>query len=163
MASFDIVSKVDPQLLDNAVNVTKKEILNRYDLKDAKTEIELDKKSSIIHLTANHDMSINTMIDILISRMVKQNIDGRALDLTKDVYPSGPVVKKDITVRTGIDKENSKTIIKLIKDSKIKVTASIMDDIIRVTSKNIDDLQAVISLLRGAKLEVPLQYINMKS
>ena len=163
MPSFDIVSKVDAQTLDNAVNVAKKDVANRYDLKDAKTEIELDKKGSIIHLTANHSMSINTLVDILISRMVKQGIDGRSLDLSKDEYPSGPVVKKDLAVRTGIEKEVAKDIVKLIKNSNIKVTAAIMDDIIRVTGKKLDDLQEVIALLRTSKVEVPLQFVNMKS
>ncbi len=163
MASFDIVSKVDAQTLDNAVNVAKKEVSNRYDLKDAKTEMELDKKASIIYLTANHSMSLNTLVDILISRMVKQGIDGRSLDLSKPEYASGPVVKKDLPVRTGIEKEIAKEIIKLIKDSKVKVTAAIMDDIIRVTGKKIDDLQEVIALLRTSKVEVPLQFINMKA
>lgn len=163
MPSFDLVSKVDPQTLDNAVNVAVKEVSNRYDLKDAKTEIELDKKTSIIHLTANHSMSLNTLVDILISRMIKQGIDGRSLDLSKPEFASGALVKKDLPVRTGIDKEIAKEIIKLIKDSKIKVTAAIMDDIIRVTGKKIDDLQEVMAMLRTSKIEVPLQYVNMKS
>jgi len=163
MPSFDIVSKVDPQTLDNAVNVAKKEVLNRYDLKDAKTEMELDKKTSIIHLTANHSMSLSTLVDILISRMIKQGIDGRSLDLSKAEFASGPLMKKDLPVRTGIDKEVSKKIIQIIKDSKVKVTAAIMDDIIRVTGKKIDDLQEVMAVLRTSKIDIPLQYINMKS
>lgn len=163
MPSFDIVSKVDAQTLDNAVNTAKKEIATRYDLKDAKTEVELDKKTSVITLTANHSMSLNTLVDILLTRMVKQGIDGRSLDLTKDEYPSGPIVKKELPVRTGVDKEMSKKIVKLIKDSNIKVQASIMDDIIRVTGKKTDDLQEVIAMLRGSKLEIPLQFVNMKS
>jgi len=163
MPSFDIVSKVDPQTLDNAVNTAKKEIATRYDLKDAKTEVELDKKTSVITLTANHSMSLNTLVDILLSRMVKQGIDGRSLDLSKDEYPSGPIVKKELPVRTGVDKEMSKKIVKLIKENNTKVQASIMDDMIRVTGKKIDDLQDVIALLRGSKLEIPLQFVNMKS
>jgi cyclic-di-GMP-binding protein len=102
-------------------------------------------------------------VDILLSRLVKQGIDGRSLDLTKEEYPSGPVVKKELPVRTGVDKEMSKKIVKLIKDSNIKVQASIMDDIIRVTGKKTDDLQEVIAMLRGSKLEIPLQFVNMKS
>jgi uncharacterized protein YajQ (UPF0234 family) len=163
MPSFDIVSKVDAQTLDNAVNTAIKEISNRYDLKDAKTEVALDKKTSVITLTANHSMSINTLVDILMSRMAKQGIDGRSLDLSKDEYASGPVVKKELPVRTGVDKEMSKKIVKLIKDSNLKVQAAIMDDMVRVTAKKIDDLQEVIAMLRGSKLDIPLQFVNMKS
>ena len=163
MPSFDIVSKVDAQTLDNAVNTAKKEIATRYDLKDAKTEVELDKKSSVITLTANHSMSLNTLIDILLSRMVKQGIDGRSLDLTTEEYPSGPLVKRELPVRTGVDKEMSKKIVKLIKEGNSKVQASIMDDMIRVTGKKIDDLQAVITLCRGEDFDQPLQFINMRN
>ncbi|HSZ71872.1 MAG TPA: DUF520 family protein, partial [Cytophagaceae bacterium] len=122
-----------------------------------------DKKTSVITLTANHSMSINTLVDILMSRMAKQGIDGRSLDLSKDEYASGPVVKKELPVRTGVDKEMSKKIVKLIKDSNLKVQAAIMDDMVRVTAKKIDDLQEVIAMLRGSKLDIPLQFVNMKS
>ncbi|HWZ22098.1 MAG TPA: YajQ family cyclic di-GMP-binding protein [Cytophagaceae bacterium] len=162
MPSFDIVSKVDPQTLDNAVNVAIKEIQNRYDLKDSKTEVELNKKDSIIQVTTNNDMSMKTIIDILITRMAKQGIDPKSLDLTKEAYPSGSMLKKEMKVKTGIDKEGCRKIIKDIKDSKAKVTPAQMDEIIRVTAKKIDDLQEVIALVRSKDYGIPVQFTNMK-
>lgn len=162
MASFDIVSKVDAQLLDNTVNVSLKEITNRYDFRDSATKLELNKKDLIIDLETENDMRVKAIEDILISRAVKQGIDGRSFDFTADVVPSGKMVRKTIKVKSGIEKEVAKKILKLIKDSKIKVEAQQMDDRLRVTSKKIDDLQAVISLLRTAEVGQPLQFVNMK-
>ncbi len=163
MASFDIVSKVDAQLLDNAVNVTKKEILNRYDFRDSKTVIELDKKDSIIHLTTENEMRIAAVEDVLLSRVVKQGLDGRCLDFSQEPYASGNMVKKDLKVKEGLEKEMSRKIIQLIKEGKFKVDATQMGDQVRVQAKKIDDLQTVIGALRRANLEVPLQFVNMKS
>jgi hypothetical protein len=162
MPSFDIASKLDAQLLDNAVNVAKKDILNRWDFRDSKSTIELNKKDLIINIATENDMRLDAILDAIHSRMIKQNLDPRGLDESKDHYPSGPLIKKDIKVRQGLEKEVSKKIMKDIKDSKLKVTAQVMDDIIRVTAKKIDDLQAVIALCRRGDYEVPLQFINMK-
>jgi len=162
MPSFDIVSKVDPQTLDNALNVAKKEILNRYDFRDSKTSIELDKKNNELLIITENDMRLKSVIDVLITRMAKQGLESRSLDLTKEHYASGMMIRKEIKIKTGIEKEVSKKIIKIIKDSKLKVTPQIMDDIVRVSGKKIDDLQQVIQLLRGQDMEVPLQFINMK-
>lgn len=162
MPSFDIASKLDAQLLDNAINVARKDILNRWDFRDSKSSIDLNKKELTIQITTENDMRLDAIIDAIHSRMIKQQLDPRGLDESKEHYPSGPMIKKDIRVRQGLDKEVSKKIIKDIKDSKLKVTSQVMDDIIRVTSKNIDDLQAVIALCRRGDYEVPLQFINMK-
>jgi uncharacterized protein YajQ (UPF0234 family) len=162
MPSFDIASKVDAQLLDNAVNVAKKEILNRWDFRDSKSSIDLNKKEMTINISTENDMRLNAIIDSIHSRMIKQGLDPRGLDETKEHYPSGPFIKKDIKARQGIDKETSKKIMKDIKDSKLKVTAQIMDDIIRVSAKKIDDLQAIIAICRKGNYDVPLQFINMK-
>jgi uncharacterized protein YajQ (UPF0234 family) len=162
MPSFDIASKLDAQLLDNAVNVAKKDILNRWDFRDSKSTIELNKKDLIINIATENDMRLDAILDAIHSRMIKQNLDPRGLDESKEHYPSGPLIKKDIKVRQGLEKEVSKKIMKDIKDSKLKVTAQVMDDIIRVSAKKIDDLQALISLCRRGDYEVPLQFINMK-
>lgn len=162
MPSFDIASKLDAQLLDNAINVAKKDILNRWDFRDTKSTIELNKKDLIINITTENDMRLEAILDAIHSRMIKQGLDPRGLDESKDYYPSGPMIKKDLKVRQGLDKEVSKKLIKDIKDSKIKVSFQVMDDIIRVSSKNINDLQAVIALCRKGEYEVPLQFINMK-
>lgn len=162
MPSFDIASKLDGQLLDNAINVARKDILNRWDFKDSKSTIELNKKDLLINISTENDMRLDAIIDAIHSRMIKQGLDPRGLDESKEYYPSGPLIKKDIKVRQGLDKEVSKKIIKNIKDSKLKVTAQMMDEIIRVSSKSINDLQAVIALCRRGEYDVPLQFINMK-
>lgn len=165
MASFDIVSKVDPQTMDNAVNVARKEIMNRYDFRDTKGSLEYDKKNNMVHITMENDMRVQHTEDVLIGKMVKQGLDATALDFSKEAYQSGAMMKKDIKVKAGIEKDTSKKIMKIIKDSKLKVSAAIMDETIRVTGKKIDDLQDVIALMRSNSEEIgmPLQFVNMKS
>ncbi len=163
MASFDIVSKVDPQTLDNAVNTVKKEVTGRFDFKDSHVSIELNKKDFIVNLEAESEMKLTQIIDVLLKRSIKQGLEASIYDLSKEPYQSGKVVKQEVPVRNGLKQEDSKKIVKLIKDSGLKVQAAIMDDIIRVTGKKIDDLQDVIQACRTAKLEIPLQYVNMKS
>ncbi|MGE0566637.1 MAG: YajQ family cyclic di-GMP-binding protein [Bacteroidia bacterium] len=163
MPSFDIASKLDAQMLDNAINVARKEIINRWDFKNSKTEIELNKKDLIIQISTEDDMRLKSILDVIHSRMIKQNLDPRGLDESKEHYPSGPMIKKEVKVRQGLDREIAKKIIKDIKDSKLKVNSQIMDDIIRVSGKSINDLQAVIALCRKGSYEIPLQFINMKS
>ncbi len=163
MPSFDIVSKVDVQLLDNAVNVVKKEIVNRFDFKASHVVLDLDKKNYLLNIEADDSMKMGQIIDVLINRAHKQGIAPEAFDLSKEDYTSGKVVKKEVSVRNGIKQEDAKKIVKLIKDSGIKVQGAIQDDLVRVTSKKIDDLQAVIKLLQGSDLRIPLQFINMRS
>jgi len=163
MPSFDIVSKVDPQVLDNAVNVTKKEITNRFDFKDSVVKIELNKKDMKLDLEADSDMKIKQITDVLISRSIKQGLDPLVYDMSKDPYPSGKVTRQEVPVRNGLKQEDAKKVVKLIKDSGLKVQSQIMDDLVRVTGKKIDDLQEVIKLCTGANLGIALQYINMRS
>ena len=162
MPSFDIVSKVDAQALDNAVNVTTKEITNRFDFKGSHVVIALDKKEFKINMEAEDDMKMRQMVDVLISRAHKQGIAPAAFDTTKEGAQSGKVWKKEVKVKNGLAQEDAKKIVKLIKDSGIKVQASINDDLVRVTGKKIDDLQAVIQLCKTANLNFPLQYVNMR-
>ena len=163
MPSFDIVSKVDAQALDNAVNVTTKEITYRFDFKGSHVVINLDKKEFRINIETDDDMKMRQLIDVLINRAHKQNISPEAFDLSKDSYQSGKLVKQEVSVRNGLKQEDAKKIVKLIKDSGLKVQAQINDDIVRVTGKKIDDLQEVIQLCRNASLGIPLQYENMRS
>ncbi|MEP7318851.1 MAG: YajQ family cyclic di-GMP-binding protein [Panacibacter sp.] len=163
MPSFDIASSVDLQTLDNAINTVKKEITNRFDFKNSPVKIELNKKDFVVNLEVESDMKMKQVIDIIISRGVKQGIDANAFDFSKDAYPSGKTVKKEVPVRNGLKQEDAKKIVKLIKDSGFKVQAAIMDDIVRVTAKKIDDLQEVIAKCRTADLAIPLQFTNMKS
>jgi uncharacterized protein YajQ (UPF0234 family) len=163
MPSFDIVSKVDAQALDNAVNVTTKEITNRFDFKGAHVVIKLDKKEYKLNIETDDDMKMRQLLDVLISRAHKQNIAPEAFDLTKESYQSGKLVKQEVSVRNGLKQEDAKKIVKLIKDAGLKVQAQINDDMVRVTGKKIDDLQEVIQLCRNASLGIPLQYENMRS
>lgn len=163
MPSFDIASEVDIQVLDNAVNTVKKEMGNRFDFRGSPVTVELNKKEYLIHLEVESDMKMKQLIDVLISRAMKQGIDPNAFDFSKDAYPSGKVVKKDVPVRNGLKQEDAKKIVKLIKDGGFKVQAAIMDDIVRVTGKKIDDLQEVIAKCKTENLGIPLQFVNMKS
>jgi len=163
MPSFDIASKVDVQTLDNAINVVKKEVSTRYDFKGAHVEIDLDKKAMTLKLEVESDMQLKQLEDILVSKSMRQGLDANCFDMSKEHYASGKYIRKEIAIRNGINKEDAKKIVKLIKDSGLKVQPAIMDDIIRVTAKKIDELQSVIQLCRNAGLELPLQYINMKS
>jgi|SRR5690348_10110037 len=163
MPSFDIVSKVDTQALENAINVVKKELSNRFDFKGTPVNIELNKKDMTVSLEVESDMKMRQAEDILLSRAMRQGIDSQALDLGKEAHQSGKVLKKEVPVRNGISREDAKKITQLIKDSGLKVQSQILDDTLRITGKKIDDLQAVIQLCREANLGIPLQYINMKS
>ena len=163
MPSFDIVSKVDVQLLDNAVNTTAKEITNRFDFKGSPVKIELNKKEFKIDLEVESDMKLKQVVDVLISRAIKQGLDPKAFDFTGEAFQSGKTLRKEVPVRNGLAQDDAKKVVRLIKDSGLKVQSQIMDDIVRVTGKKIDDLQEVIALCRKASLDIPLQYINMKS
>ena len=162
MPSFDIVSKVDAQALDNAVNVTTKEITNRFDFKGSHVVINLDKKEFIIKLETDDDMKMRQLIDVLINRAHKQGISPEAFDASKEGAQSGKVWKKEVIVRNGLKQEDAKKIVKHIKEAGLKVQASINDDIVRVTGKKIDDLQTVIQASKGWNLGIPLQYENMR-
>ena len=163
MPSFDIVSKVDLQALDNAVNVTRKELENRFDFKGSHIVMELDKKESKIKLETDSDMKMAQLTDVLLSRGMKQGIDPQAFDFSKEGQVSGKVYKKEVPVQNGLKQDDAKKVVKTIKDSGLKVQAAIMDDLVRVTAKKIDDLQAVIQHCKTADLGIPLQYINMRS
>ncbi len=163
MPSFDITSKVDLQTLDNAINIAKKEIDNRYDFKGSHVSIELNKKDMIVNVEVESDMQLKQVEDILITKSMRQGLEANCFDLSKEPGASGKYIKKTIPVKNGIDREMAKKIVKLIKDNGSKVQPAIMDDIIRVTGKKIDDLQEVIQLCRSSSLDIPLQFVNMKS
>ena len=163
MPSFDITSKVDLQTLDNAINVGRKEITKRFDFKGSHVVIELNKKDFKVALEADSEMKIDQIVDVLISRSMKQGLAAEIYDLSKEPFPSGKITKKEIIVRNGIKQEDAKKIVKLIKDSGLKVQAAIMDDIIRVTGKKIDDLQEVMQATKSWNVGIAMQFVNMKS
>jgi uncharacterized protein YajQ (UPF0234 family) len=160
MPSFDIVSKVDMQEVDNAVNQTVKEIAQRYDFKGSKSEISQEKDS--IKVLADDDFKLKAVIDILQSKFIKRGISIKALQYGKAENASGGMVRQIITVQQGISKEKGKEIIAVIKDSKIKVQGQIQEDQVRVSGKNRDDLQETIALLKGKDLGIEMQYVNFR-
>lgn len=162
MPSFDIASKVDLQTLDNAVNIAKKEIDNRYDFKGTHVTFDLNKKDMTIAIEVESDMKLKQLEDVLLTKAMRQGLESNCFDLSKEHTASGKYIRKTISIKNGIDKENAKKIVKLIKDSGSKVQAAIMDDIIRVTGKKRDELQEVIQLCRTSSLDLPLQFVNMK-
>jgi uncharacterized protein YajQ (UPF0234 family) len=163
MPTFDIVSKVDAQSLDNAVNVTTKEITNRFDFKGSHVVINLNKKEFTLTIETEDEMKMRQLIDVLISRAHKHGIAPEAFDFSKEGYQSGKIWKKEVMVRNGLKQEDAKKIVKNIKDTGLKVQASIMDDLVRVTGKKIDDLQTVIQTSKTWNLGIPLQYENMRN
>lgn len=163
MPSFDIASKVDIQVLDNAINTTSKEVTNRFDFKGSHVVFDLNKKDHVLTIEVDSDMKLKQAIDVLISRSMKQGLDPQAYDFSKEAFQSGKVYKKTVPIRNGLAMEDAKKLVKLIKDSGLKVQVQIMDDIVRVTGKKIDDLQDVIAATKTGNLGIPLQFINMKS
>ena len=162
MPSFDIASKVDLQTLDNAVNIAKKEIDNRFDFKGTHVNFELNKKDMTISIEVESDMKLKQLEDVLLTRAMRQGIEATSFDMSKEPSANGKYVRKTIAIKNGIDKDYAKKIVKVIKDSGLKVQAAIMDDIIRVTAKKRDDLQDVIQLCRTSDIDLPLQFTNMK-
>ncbi len=160
--SFDIVSEIDFQEVDNAVNQAIKEITQRYDLKDSHTTIELNKKDKFLNIHTKDDYSLKQSIDILQSKFIKRGISIKALKYEDVETASGGTLKQKILLQSGISKENAKIITKMIKESKLKVNAQIQDEQVRVSAPKIDDLQSVIKLIREADLNFPTQFVNLK-
>lgn len=163
MPSFDISSKVDLQTLDNAINIAKKEVDTRYDFKGSHVVLELNKKDMVVKLETESDMQMSQLGDILMTKAMRQGIESNSFDFSKELSASGKYMRKDVPVKNGIDREMAKKIVKIIKDSGAKVQPAIMDDVIRVTGKKLDDLQEVMQLCKSAALDIPLQFVNMKS
>lgn len=162
MASFDVVSEVDLQEVDNAVNQAQKEMGQRYDFKGSASKLEWDKKE-VITITADDDYKLTAVTDILQNKLVKRSISLKALDYGSIEEISGSLKKQVVTVKQGIEKEKAKEIVKLIKNMKVKVQAQIQEDKVRVTGKKLDDLQEVIAELKGKDLGLDLQFENMRS
>lgn len=161
MPSFDIVSEVDLQEVDNAINQARKEVEGRYDFKGSKCEIQWDKKE--VTLLAEDDYKLETMGSILQTRLHRRGIDIKAIKFEKKEEAGGRMLRQKVLLVQGIDREVAKEIIKLIKDSKLKVQPAVADDKLKVTSKSIDELQECISLVRGGSFSVPLQFNNMRA
>lgn len=162
-ASFDIVSEFDKQELVNAVDQVKRELSTRFDLKDSNSDIEIIEDKSI-SITTNDEMKLKNIYDILQSKLVKRNLSLKILDPQKIENALGGNVKQEIKLRAGLSTELAKKITGFIKETKLKVQASIQGDSIRVTGKNKDDLQAVIKVVREKQdnIDAPLQFTNYR-
>ncbi|MGO4887712.1 YajQ family cyclic di-GMP-binding protein [Anaerobacillus sp. MEB173] len=159
--SFDIVSEVNMQEVDNAIQQAVKEIKTRYDFKGSKSSIERTNDGQIT-LISDDEYKLESVIDVLKGKFIKRGLSQKSMDFGKIEKASGGTVRQVITLVSGISADRSKVITKLIRDSKIKVKAQIQNEQIRVTGKNIDDLQQVIQLIKEQDLEFPVQYINMR-
>lgn len=160
--SFDIVSEVNMQEVDNALNQARKEVATRYDFKDSKTSIDFAEKEKEITLHTEDDFRLKAVVDILQNKFIKRGIAIKTLKYGTVETASGGTIRQKITLQVGIDKENAKKLVQIIKDTKRKIQASIMEDQIRVTGKDKDDLQAIIALLRGTDFPLSLQFTNYR-
>jgi len=159
-SSFDVVSRVDGQELDNALNQTRKEIANRFDFKHSKTSIDFDGKK--ITLISDDELKMRNVVDILQSRAVRRGIDIKAFEFGQVEPAAGGTVRQVVTLRVGIPKDQSKALLEKIKSLKLKVSAQYQEDQIRVSGKSKDDLQKVIASLRSMEFELPLQFVNYR-
>jgi uncharacterized protein YajQ (UPF0234 family) len=160
MPSFDIVSEVNKVELRNAVDQSSKEIGNRFDFKGSDARIE--QADTVLTLFADDEFKLGQVYDVLLGKLAKRNVDVRALDKGKVEKIGGDKVKQIVTVRTGVDQELGKKIVKLIKDAKLKVQASIQGDAVRVSGAKRDTLQEAIALVRKSITDFPLQYQNFR-
>lgn len=161
MPSFDIVSEVNFQEVDNAVNQAKKEIATRYDFRGSKSEIVYENKE--IKILADDDYKLGAIKDILASKLTKRGVSLKSLDYQKEEEASMGAKRQVAKLINGLTKEKAKEIIAIIKDTRLKVQPAIHDEQVRVTGKSIDDLQTVIQTLKSKDVGVPLQFNNMRS
>lgn len=160
MPSFDIVSQLDLQEVDNAVNQARKEIATRYDFRGSKSRIDWDHKE--ILLVADDQMKMKALTEILIEKAVRRSIDRRGLDISKAEEMGGGLMKCEIKLKQGVPVETARQIVKQVKDSKLKAQAQIQEDQVRVSGKKRDELQQVIELVRGKGYDLPLQFVNFR-
>lgn len=158
--SFDIVSRLDMQEMNNAISQAEREISTRFDFKGSKSEITLEKDRLIV--ISDDEYKLKSVLDILQSKMVKRGVSLKHLEYGKIEPAAGGTVRQTIQLRQGIDQENAKKINTLIRNAKLKVKSQIQGDQVRVSSKSKDELQAVIRLLREADLPIELQFVNMR-
>ncbi|MBT5077285.1 MAG: YajQ family cyclic di-GMP-binding protein [Candidatus Marinimicrobia bacterium] len=163
MATFDVVNKLDMQEVDNTINMVTRDIANRYDFKGSSTNLSLNKSEKTIKLEADNNMQLTAVRDMLENRAISRKLSIKIFDFQNEENASGMSVRQIVKLREGISTDNAKKINKMIKDMKLKVQSQIQGEQLRVTGKKIDDLQSVITALNEAKLDFPLQFVNMKS
>lgn len=161
MPSFDIVSELNLQEVDNAINQARKEIEGRFDFKGSHCEIQWDKK--LITLIGDDEHRMEAMLSVIQSKLIRRGVDIKALKVEKQEPAGGKLIRQKLNLIQGIEKDKAKDLTKIIKDSKLKVQTQIVDDKLRVTSKSIDELQETMKLVKSTPFEVPLQFDNMRS
>jgi cyclic-di-GMP-binding protein len=161
-SSFDVVSEVNLQEVDNAINQARKEITQRFDFKGSKSSIDLDQKEKQITIHSDDDFKLKSVVDILQGKLIKRGVPLKALSYGTIEQASGGTAKQVVKLLVGIDKDNARKIVKMIKDAKMKVQAQIMEDQVRVSGKSKDDLQAVIKMIRDANLPFAVQFTNYR-
>ncbi|MBI5236714.1 MAG: YajQ family cyclic di-GMP-binding protein [Deltaproteobacteria bacterium] len=161
MPSFDVVSKVNVQEVDNAVNQAIKEIQQRFDFRGTKSEIKWEKKEEIT-VIGDDDNKLKSVLDVLQTKLIKRGVSLKSIEYGKIEDGAAGIKRQVLKIRQGIPTEKAKEITKIIKEMKVKVQAQIQDEQIRVTAKKIDDLQEVIQTLKGKDLDIDLQYVNMR-
>ena len=160
--SFDAVSKIDMQEVDNALNQARKEIAQRYDFKGSKTTIDLDSKENKLTIVSDDDFKVKSVVDIVQGKMIKRGISIKALKLGKIEPAAAGLARQVITLQSGIDKENAKKITTMVKNSGLKVQAQIMGDQLRVSGKVKDDLQTIMQMIRDADFDFAVQFVNYR-
>ena len=161
--SFDVVSKIEIPEVNNAIQQAMKEVIQRYDLKDSHSNIELKEKESKIILASKDEFKLKAVIDILQSKLVKRNVPLKGLTYGDVIPAAGSTVRQEITLQQGISTEKAREIVKKVKDSKLKVQASIQGDFVRISGRDRDTLQSVIALLRGSDFGIDMQFINYRT
>ena len=162
MESFDVTSGVDLQEVGNAVNQAKKEVAQRYDFKGQKAEIEYDRKAALLKLAASDEYYLNAMWQVIRERMISRKVPVKNLERGKIEPASGGTVRQEVKLKQGISSDTCRSIVKLIKDAKIKVQASIQGDQVRVTGKSKDDLQEVIAAIKAADFDFACEFTNYR-
>jgi cyclic-di-GMP-binding protein len=160
MPSFDVVSKTDLNEVDNALHNIEREIATRFDFKNSKSKIE--RQEAVLTLNADDQPKMKQMHELLKAHMVRRKIDPSALEFKDPERASGDMVRQEIVIKQGIDRELAKQLVKAIKDAKLKVQAAIQGDELRISGKKRDDLQEAIALIRTLKIEQPLQFVNFR-
>ena len=162
MPSFDVVSRVNMQEMDNAINQVKKEIATRFDFRGSKTQIDLDRKEAKIHVLTEDDMKLRAVKDMLIAKAVRRSIDAEALAFGPSEKAGGDMLRQTVSITNGIDIETARKVVKIVKETKLKVQAAIQGDEVRISGKQRDALQDAIHALKEADLGIPLQFVNYR-
>ena len=162
MPSFDVVSKINIQEIENSVNMVNRDIVNRFDFRGSNTKLTFNKKENYILIETNAEMRLNIVRDMLEKRAIGRSVSLKVFFYNNVEKASGMNIRRKVDLLQGISKDNAKNIKKLIKNSKLKVQSQIQDEQIRVSAKKIDDLQNIISIIKKMEMDLPLQFVNMK-